>query len=95
MTLFKQRMFDLGVLYIQQLEDCTAGTETLEESAYTFSAISENGRSIIQSYITVITKMAKQPRQTAIKKSMNQQYAGSKFTTIVTTGKDAQAEEQE
>lgn len=86
-------MFDLGVLYVQQLEDCTAGTETLDSLRIRFPK-HPNMEEVLFNLYYCHNKNGETTKAESIKKTMSQQYAGSKLTTIVTTGKDAQVEEK-
>jgi len=86
-------MFDLGVLYVQQLEDCTAGTETLDSLRTRFPQHPKMEEVLFNLYYCY-HKNGETAKADSIKKSMNQEYPGSKLTTIVTTGKDAQVEEK-
>lgn len=86
-------MFDLGVLYVQQLEDCTAGTETLDSLRIRFPQHPKMEDILFNLYYCY-NKNGETAKADSIKKLMGRQYPGSKMTTIVTTGKDAKTEEK-
>lgn len=86
-------MFELGISYVQQLEDCIAGTETLEELRKRFPQYPKMEEVLFNLYYCY-NKQGETAKSDDIKKLMNQQYAGHKLTTIVTTGKDAHVEER-
>ena len=86
-------MFELGVLYIQKLEDCTAATETLEDLRSRFPKHPKMEEVLFNLYYCY-NKNGETAKANEIKKLMNQQYAGGKLTTIVTTGKNEPAKEK-
>ncbi|HKZ67040.1 MAG TPA: hypothetical protein VJ111_11810, partial [Chitinophagaceae bacterium] len=86
-------LFELGILYVQKLEDCTAATETLEDLRKRFPQYPKMEEVLFNLYYCY-NKHGETAKAGDIKKLMNQQYAGSKLTTIVTTGKDPQANEE-
>ncbi|MGZ8558462.1 MAG: type IX secretion system periplasmic lipoprotein PorW/SprE [Chitinophagaceae bacterium] len=88
--------FDLGILYIQQLEDCKAATETLEDLRKRFPQHPKMEEVLFNLYYCY-NKHGETARAGEIKNLMSRQYADSKLTAIVTTGKgtDAAIKEQE
>lgn len=87
-------LFNLGILYIKELEDCTAATETLEDLRNRFPQHPRMEEVLFNLYYCY-NKQGETTKAGEIKKLMNQRYAGSKLTTIVTTGKDGQVKERE
>ncbi len=87
-------MFDAGMVYIQELEDCTAGTETFEELRNRFPRHTKMEDILFNLYYCY-NKHGETLKAAAIKKLMNEQYAGSNLTAIVTTGKNPQAKDPE
>ena len=85
-------MFESGMVYIQGLEDCTAGTETFEELRRRFPQHPKMAEVLFNLYYCY-NKHGEAAKATDIKKLMTQQYAGSNLTTIITTGKNPQATE--
>ena len=87
---------DLGLLYIQKLEDCNAATETLEDFRKRFPQHPKMDEVLFNLYYCY-NKHGETSRADDIKKIMNRQYGDSKLTAIVTTGKgkDAEVKEQE
>jgi outer membrane protein assembly factor BamD (BamD/ComL family) len=83
----------MGLLYVRELEDCAAATETLEELRTRFPKYSKMEEVLFNLYYCY-NKHGEIAKAGAIKTLMNQQYAGSKLTTIVTTGKDPLVNEE-
>ena len=79
-------LFELGILYIQQLEDCSSGTETLEALRTRFPEHPKMEEVLFNLYYCY-NKNGETAKADAIKKLMSKQYANSNLTTIVTTGK--------
>ena len=86
--------FDLGILYIQQLEDCKAATEMLEGLRKRFPQHPKMDEVLFNLYYCY-NKHGETARADEIKKLMGSQYAGSKLTAIVTTGKGTDTEVKE
>ncbi|MBL7741117.1 MAG: tetratricopeptide repeat protein [Chitinophagaceae bacterium] len=82
--------FNLGKLYIQEIENCPMGTETLEDLRIRFPQHPKMDEVLFQLYYCY-NKNGETAKAAAIKKLMNDQFTGSNFTTIVTTGKDPQS----
>lgn len=83
----QQAMFMLGKIYVQEIEDCAAGTETFEELKSRFSAFDKMDEVLFNLYYCYY-KNGETAKAAAIKKLMSEKYAGSNFTSIVTTGKN-------
>lgn len=83
-------LFELGLLYIRELEDCSSATGTLEDLRSRFPEYPKMEEVLFNLYYCY-NKQDEIAKATGIKNLMNQHYAGSKLTTIVTTGKDPQA----
>lgn len=85
-------MFMLGKTYIQQVEDCTAGTETLEQLRTRFPVF-DNMDEVLFNLYYCYNKNGETAKADAIKKLMKENFGDSNFTTIVTTGKNPQSTE--
>jgi hypothetical protein len=83
-------MFALGKLYIQDIEDCRAGTDTYESLRTRFPLFDKMDEVLFNLYYCY-NKNGETDKAAAIKKLMNEKYAASNFTTIVTTGKNPKA----
>lgn len=81
-------LFDLGILYIHKLEDCTTAIETLETLLSRFPQYPKMEEVFFNLYYCY-NKQGEMAKADEIKKIMNRQYAGSLLTTLVTTGKNA------
>ena len=80
-------LFALGKIYIQEIEDCSAGTETLEQLRTRFPQFEPMDEVLFNLYYCY-NKNGETAKAAAIKKLMSEKYPGSNFTTIVTTGKN-------
>ncbi len=80
-------LYTSGKLYIQEIEDCTAGTETLEQLRNHFPKFDKMDEVLFDLYYCY-NKNGESARAAAIKKLMGEKYSTSNYTTIVTTGKD-------
>ena len=80
-------MLNLGKAYIQGIEDCAIGTETLETLRTKFPDFAKMDEVLFNLYYCY-NKNGETDKAEAIKKLMNEKYSKSKLTTIVTTGKD-------
>ena len=78
--------FELGVLYIQQLEDCASGTETLDSVRTRFPEHPKMEEILFNLYYCY-NKNGETAKANAIKQLMGKQYGNSELTNIVTTGK--------
>lgn len=80
-------MHTLGLLYIQELEDCKAGTGLLEEARVRFPEHPKMDEILFNLY-HCYNKGGDTKRAADIKKLMGDKFGTSNFTTIVTTGKN-------
>ncbi len=80
-------MFALGKIYAQEIEDCNAGTETLEELRRRFPQFEKMDEVLFNLYYCY-NKNGETAKAAAIKKLMSENHGSSNFTTIVTTGKN-------
>jgi hypothetical protein len=83
-------LYKLGKIYIQQVEDCTAGTETLEQLRSRFPQFDKMDEVLFNLYYCY-NKNGETGKAAAIKKLMTEKNANSNFTTIITTGKNPQS----
>jgi tetratricopeptide (TPR) repeat protein len=79
--------FALGKLYVQDIEHCNTGTEMLEKLRTRFPQFEKMDEVLFNLYYCY-NKSGDAAKANEIKKILNQQYAGSSFATIVTTGQD-------
>lgn len=86
----QQAMFKLGIAYIQDIEDCSEGTITLEELRTRFPQFNPMDEVLFNLYYCY-NKNGDKTKAAVIKKLMSEQYGNSNFTTIVTTGKNPQS----
>jgi tetratricopeptide (TPR) repeat protein len=82
--------FDVGLLYINELEDCSTGTATLEGLRTRFPDFSKMDEALFKLYFCY-NKNGEADKAAAIRKLMTEKYGGSNFTTILVTGKNPQA----
>ncbi len=87
-------LFGLGMIYIQQLEDCPSGTETLEDLRKRFPEFTRMDEVLFNLYYCY-NKQGETRLANDAKKIMEQQFADSKLTTVVTTGKSPDADKKE
>lgn len=90
----QEAMFLLGKAYIQEIEDCQAGTETLENLRTRFTAFEPMDEVLFNLYYCY-NKQGETARAAAIKQLMSAKYASSNLTNIVTTGKNPLLTEKE
>lgn len=83
----QQALFNLGKAYIQGIEDCTAGTGTLEELRLKYPDFTPMDELLFNLYYCY-NKNEEASKAAAIKKLMGEKFAASNLTTIVTTGKN-------
>lgn len=83
----QQAMYKLGLSFIRGIEDCDAGTQTLESLRNRFPGFVPMDELLFSLYYCY-NKNGDQVNAAAIKKLMNAQHAASNFTTILNTGKD-------
>lgn len=86
----QQAMFALGKVYVQEIENCKNGTETLEQLRTRFPAFSPMDEVLFNLYFCY-SKNGETAKAAAIKQLMGEKFGSSNFTTIVTTGKNPQA----
>jgi len=80
-------MFIVGRTYIQELEDCQAGTETFENLRLRFPEHPKMDEALFNLYYCY-NKNGENARAAAIRKLMTDGFGASNFTTIITTGKN-------
>jgi tetratricopeptide (TPR) repeat protein len=80
-------LFALGKIYVQEIEDCSAGTETFEQLRTRFPKFEPMDEVLFNLYYCY-NKNGELTKAAAIKQLMSEQHKGSNFTTIVTTGKN-------
>ena len=80
-------LFIIGKIYIQEIEDCAAGTNTFEELRSHFTAFEKMDEVLFNLYYCY-NKNGETAKAAAIKKLMSEKYSNSNFTSIVTTGKN-------
>ena len=83
----QQAMFLLGKIYVQEIEDCAAGTGTFEELRNRYSEFDKMDEVLFNLYYCYY-KNGETAKAAAIKKLMSEKYTGSNYTSIVTTGKN-------
>ena len=90
MILSKQLCSALAYPYIQGIEDCAMGTETFEQLRTRFPEHPKMDEVLFNLYYCY-NKNGETAKAAAIKKLMNEKFANSNFTTIVTTGKNPES----
>ena len=83
-------LFNLGRLYIHDIEDCAAGIATYEQLRSRFPQFNKMDEVLFNLYYCY-NKNGNTVQANEIKKIMGDQFAGSNFTAIVTTGKNPNA----
>jgi hypothetical protein len=83
-------LFALGKIYIQEIEDCSIGTETYESLRTRFPEFEKMDEVLFNLYYCY-NKNGETAKANDIKKLMSEKHPGSNFTTIVTTGKNPQS----
>ncbi len=83
----QQALFLLGKTYIQDIEDCAAGTEALERLRSRNPEFVPMDEVLFNLYYCY-NKNGETDKASAIKKLMSEKYANSNLTTIANTGKD-------
>jgi len=79
--------FAAGKIYVQELEDCESGTQTLEGLRTRFPNYGAMDEVLFNLYYCY-NKNGVTAKAAAIKKLMSDSYSNSNFTTIINTGKD-------
>ena len=90
----QQAMFGIGMSYVRELEDCNATVETFEELRNRFPEHPKM-EEVLFNLFYCYNKMGNTAKAEEIKRDMNQKYAGTKLTKIVTSGKDEQVASRE
>jgi hypothetical protein len=80
-------LFQLGISYIQEIEDCMMGTETFEQLRTRFPEYPKMDAVLFNLYYCY-NKNGETARAATIKKLMSEKYPNSNFTSILTTGKN-------
>jgi hypothetical protein len=86
----RDALFVLGKIYIQEIEDCRAGTETFENFRNRFPQYDKMDEVLFNLYYCY-RKNGETAKAEQIKKLMNEKYAQSNYTVIVTTGTNPQS----
>jgi hypothetical protein len=89
-SLISLALFDAGKTFIQDAEDCNEGTADLERLRLLTPDFEKMNEVYFNLYYCY-TRNGEPSKADAIKKLMNEKYADDRFTKIVTTGKDPQA----
>lgn len=84
-------MFALGLIYIQELEDCESGIKTFEELRLRSPDHPKMDEILFNLYYCNSKRKGSETAYT-LKKELAEKYPNSNFTTIVTTGKNPEAE---
>ena len=85
-------MYGLGKAYVQEIEDCAAGTETFETLRTRYPKFVPMEEVLFNLYYCY-NKYGETAKAAAIKKLMSDNYSNSNLTTIVTTGKNPQSKD--
>ncbi len=83
-------MLNLGIAYIQGIEDCATGTETLEETRIKFPEHPKMDEVLFNLYYCY-HKNGENAKAESIRRLMNEKFPKSNLTTIVTTGKNPES----
>ncbi len=86
-------LFETGKIFIQQLENCDAGSATLEGLRIRFPDYPKMEEALFNLYYCY-WKNGETAKAAAIKKLLQEKYGDSRFTAILTTGKDPAAPEE-
>jgi hypothetical protein len=89
-SLISLALFDAGKTFIQDAEDCNEGVADLERLRLLTPGFEKMNEVYFNLYYCY-TKNGETAKADAIKKLMNEKYTDDRFTKIVTTGKDPQA----
>ena len=81
----QEAMLALGKAYIQNIEDCNAGTTTLEELRTKFPEFAKMDE-VLFNLFYCYNKNGDAAKAAALKKSLSQNYANSNYNKILTTG---------
>lgn len=83
----QEALFTLGIAYIQEVEDCSAGTTTLELLRSRFSSFEKMDEVLFNLYYCY-NKNGNAVEAATMKKLLFEQHKNSNYTTIVLTGKN-------
>ncbi len=83
----KNALFDLGISYIDGVEDCDAMITTFEQLKIRFPEFDQMDKVLFRLYFCY-SKTGRQTEAAKIKNEMINKHANSSLTTIVTTGKN-------
>lgn len=86
----KIALFVVGKTYVQEIEDCSSGVQTLERLRANYPDFQPMDEVLFNLYYCY-NKNGETAKAAAIKKLMAENYASSNFTTIVVTGRDPKA----
>jgi tetratricopeptide (TPR) repeat protein len=87
-------MFDVGKIFIQEVEDCDAGIETLEQLRSRFPAFARMDE-VLFNLFYCYSRSGNQQKAAEIRLLMNNQHPNSALTTIVVSGKNPQLSKRE
>ncbi|HUR66469.1 MAG TPA: hypothetical protein VMZ03_08950 [Chitinophagaceae bacterium] len=87
-------LFLLGKAYIQEIEDCQLGTQTLEQLRTRNSGFQPGDEMLFNLYYCY-NKNGETAKAEAIKKLMGEKFGASNLTNIIFTGKNQQVTEKE
>jgi tetratricopeptide (TPR) repeat protein len=90
----QQALFELGKAYIQEIEDCNLGTETLEQLRERYQGFQPMDQVLFNLYYCY-NKNGDKAKADAIKKLMSEQFNGSNLTQIVVSGKNPQVTQKD
>lgn len=90
----QEALFNLGKAYIQEIEDCQLGTQTLEQLRNRYKKFEPMDEVLFNLYYCY-NKNGETAKASAIKKLMTDNFASSKLTTIVSTGKNPELTEKD
>lgn len=90
----QEALFTLGKAYIQEVEDCNLGTETLERLRSSFKDFQPMDEVLFNLYYCY-NKNGETAKAAAVKKLMTDKHGASNLTKIVSTGKDPALTEKE
>ncbi len=80
-------LFSLGKAYVQEIENCDVGTETLEKLRTRFPEFAKMDEVLFNLYYCY-NKSGDAVKAAAIKKLMAEKFAGSNYNAIIATGKN-------
>jgi outer membrane protein assembly factor BamD (BamD/ComL family) len=83
-------LFALGKIYIQEIEDCNAGTQTLEQLRSRFPKY-EKMDQVLFNLFYCYNKNGETAKIIDVKRQLSEQFNGSAITNLVISGKDPKA----